>query len=194
MPYLLLDGTSGTFATAPYRSEYNEANVVDLRVEIDYNAYTTGQTLIARWSGVSLASPWHFILSNATPITRFRDASATQHQIVGSNFTLSAGTRTQLRTTIDIPSAECKFWQRATGTALTVDSGWSQVGATAALTATEIQQPTETPIMVGAFNSNGSQLPATGKVYRAVVKKSALSGGTLIFDADFEDTTTWTFA
>lgn len=192
MPHLLLDGTPGSYALAPYRSEYNEPSILDIRVELDLDSYATGQALIGRWSGVSTASPWQFVLSATIPITRFRDAANTQHQIVGSAFTLSAGTRTQLRTTIDIPAAECKFWQRATGTALPVDTGWSQVGTTTVLTAANIQQFPGTPIQVGALSDGGTTLPAAGKFYRAVVKKGA--GGTLIFDPNFEDTTTWTFA
>lgn len=194
MAYLSLPGTSGSFASAPYRSEYNEANILDSRVEVDLDSFAGA--LMTRWSGVAASSVFQFYLSGKTPIAQVRQDLSVEDTVVNdAAFTMTTGTRTQLRVTFDVPSAQVKFYQRATGTALTDDSGWTQVGSTGTLPdVTSIAQPTETAINVGASNASGNSLMSTGKFYRAVLKKGAVSGGTLVLDANFEDTTTWTFA
>lgn len=194
MPHLSLPGTAGSYLLAPYRAEYNEPSILDVRVEIDYDAYAGSQALINRWSGVSGTSVFQFYLTDNYGILQVRQNSSVTDQVVTDvPFTLIPGTATQLRARCDVPASQVLFYQRAVGTALPVDTGWTQTGSPRALpTVTSIAQPTQTGIQLGATSQGGTALMAAGKVFRAVVKKSA--AGTPILDADPSDPTTWIFA
>lgn len=197
MAYLSVSGTN-SWAEAAHNAAYNEASILDVRAEIDFDAYTGAiQSIVSRRVGSAAQSQFQFFLGASAELSmRIYDAAGPTETTLsnsGTGVTATPGTPIQVRVVVDCGSNTCDYYTRATGTALTSDSGWSQLGTQkTAGGAAALNQPSSCPIEIGA--TVDGQLEATGKFYRVVIKKGATSGGTLVFDADFSDTTTWTFA
>lgn len=190
MAYMLLPGASGDYARLPDAAVLDESGVLDVRAEVDLDAYSGGitQHLITRWTAGS-DRLWQFYLVDKRGTFTFRNSVGTfDTPQADADFTVTSGTPVQFRCVVDAPNQTATYYQRAIGTALTDDSGWTQVGSVIATTNTDIR----TGSAVAAFGAsdNGTVGRATGKYFRGVVKKGA--GGTLIVDADPSDPNTWT--
>lgn len=196
MPHLSLPGTAGSFAHAAYRSEYNDATELDVRIDMNYDKLENA-SFLSRWT-ITYQRAFAFQTILALPSTSlmfytYSPAFVTEQFICTASLASAGiyqGERWQLRAHVDLTPSELKFYYRAAGTDLESDTGWTQLGATMTPTAAALYEPITTGLQIGAEYEDGTAQISTGKVYRALLKTSA---GT-VFDADFEDPATWVYA
>jgi hypothetical protein len=190
--HLLLDGSANTDAVTADLAAHDISGDIDVRVRgsaDDWTPVTDFLNPLSRWSGA--LNSWYLALrSNGRLIFQWKDSGAITRNATSSVATgISDGEVGWIRATLDVDNGaggcDVTFYTSADGET----PSWSQLGTvqTQAFT-TDILTGTG-GIYVGSRFNGGWW---AGKVLRAQV----LNGidGTLVFDADFSDPTTWVFS
>lgn len=110
------------------------------------------------------------------------------------NITPTNGVAYWLRFTLDVDNgaadADCDFYWSSTDTNDPDAVVWTQIGATVNAGSTLSIFSGNAEVVMGGFNG-GAANPFIGKFYRAQIYDGI--AGTLVFDADPSDPTTWTY-
>jgi len=187
--YLYLPGIATNYASTPDAAALDIVGDLDLRVKVALDDWTPSATtsLIAKWEADATRS-WHLRLttSGTLQFRWYNSAGAVSGTILSTVATgVADGATKWVRATFDVDNGasgnDVKFFLSDDG--LT----WTQLGATVTTAGvTDIRNGTAA-LWVGA-DDTGAINPARGKFFRAQVLNGI--GGTLVFDANFENSIT----
>lgn len=193
MAHLLLSGTTGDYALGADNAAYDTAGSIDVRADIEPDAVNVTQYVVSRFNGVD--NLWRLFLANTSLAGRYISAGGSTENVT-VNTLITAGNRWQVRWVIDFGASEFRGYYRANSAgsiALSSDTGWTASSSNPdAIAITDLKQGAD-PIAVGATGATGAS-PFAGKMYRVQMYHGTSASGTLVFDADFSDPTTWTFS
>jgi hypothetical protein len=190
--HLLLDGSTNTDADAPYIAAYDITGDLDVRVRCSADDWTPATDFlnpISRWGGAVNVFQLQLRSTGALRVD-LRDAAAaayTAQSTASVGFT--DGQVGWIRFTLDVDNGasgyDVKFYTSPDGDTPT----WTQLGATVTGAGVKTLETGSALMTVGSRTNGGWW---AGKIYRAQVYDGI--DGTLVFDADFSDPTTWKFS
>jgi hypothetical protein len=183
---LVLSGLSANYASTPDSAALSITGDIDIQCKVAMTDWTPSavQGLVFKY-GLAGTRSYRFQVDTAGTLTLTwsTDGTAinTRTSTVATGF--ADGVERWVRVTLDVDNGasghDVAFWTSTDGVT------WSQLGTTVTTAGTTSIFDSSALLAVGA-DSNGNT-PATGTVYRAIVKNGI--GGTTVFDADFSTQT-----
>lgn len=184
--YLLLDGSSGCYASTPDSTANSITGDIDLRADVALDDWTpTGDaTMVAKHTSTGNQRSYLLRVTSGGNLQLYRNPDGTAPSAVFVNSTVSTGfadgSRHWVRATLDVDDGAgnnvVKFYTSPDGVT------WTQLGATVTTAGVASIFNSTSIIQVGAFDTTGSLW--AGKVYRAQI----LNGidGTLAVDFNLD--------
>jgi hypothetical protein len=180
-PALVLDGTSGTYASTPDSAAVSITGDIDVRAELALADWTPtgGCSFVSKGSGPGLRG-WYLNLTAGGLLNWEWSADGTT--TISKNSTATTGVTDLsgkwVRVTHDVDNGaagnDVKFYLSDDGVS------WTQLGTTVTTAATTSHFDSAQPVQIGTYASGTSLI---GNVYRAQIYNGI--AGTLAFDADF---------
>jgi len=182
--YLDLPGTAANYASTPDAAALDITGDIDIRARIAADDYTPGsaETLLAKWDTAGDERSYLLRITTSGELILSWSTDGTAGNVVNETssvaLTTTNGEITWVRATLDVSTGNVNLYTSDDG------ENWTALGAVQSSGATSVYSGSAV-LAVGAY-SNGTTSPFSGKIYRAQVYDGI--GGTLAFDADFQDT------
>lgn len=155
--YLSLPGLDGHRADTPFHASFGFVGDIDMRAKVALPMGTD-----AAFGGHSFGGtngPRGFYISAAnTLFVAYREASGSNRFIAGPTVSFGPFTVHELRATRTALDGAIRFYEF-------VGAAWTQIGNTAGSPASDMQAPTNAPLLVGGSLSLGVQFPFEGRIY-----------------------------
>lgn len=186
-PGLLLDGTSGDYASTPDDASLDITGDIDLRSEASLDDWSVVQNLVAKYETTGDNRSYRLLTSSQLLRLEWSpDGTIASRLDAESTETVPAepGERLAVRATLDVDDG-AGGWIVTFYTAPSIDGPWTQLGAAVDNSGggtTSIFAGTAT-LNVGAALNDGSSNPAAGVIHAAEVRDGI--DGTEVADPDF---------
>jgi hypothetical protein len=181
--YLYLPGITLNYASAPDSAALDITGDIDLRVKVAMDDWTPGstQTLLSKYSTGQQSYSFNMGSANLLVFVWTTDGSTVLSRTSTVAPTIADGATLWVRATLDVDNGaaghDVIFYTSPDGVT------WTQLGSTVTTAGTTSIFSGTATLNVGA-NTNGVNVPARGKFFRAQVLNGI--GGTVAFDANFE--------
>ena len=186
--YLYLSGVIGTESpTLADSAALDITGDLDLRAEVALKNWVPGSPGTYFMSKRNTTHAYSFGMNAANQL-QANWYTATVASFVSSTAlpTVAQGGRLQVRYTLDVDNGasghDVTFYTRAPGTALTIDTGWTQLGDVVTTAGVTSIDSTDDPFTIGDYRPIGG-VPVTGRVYYIMVKDGI--NGTVALYVDF---------
>jgi len=179
--FVSLDGTND-FIETPDAAALRVTGDLDLRADLAMDDWTPVSTLfvISKDDLTQRAYDFDVQTSGSLRLLWFSGGSV-KLGVSTVAPTVTNGDRLQIRATLDVDNGasghDVKFYTRASGTDLTDDTGWTQLGSTVTTAGTTSIDAATARMTLGAFG-NPAQAFVAGDLYDAVIKDGI--DGTLV--------------
>jgi hypothetical protein len=184
---LVLDGAVGNYASVPDAAALDILGDIDLRIDCAANNWTAGAFQMLVYKNVSpYTTGYGLRIKNSGGIIQLVWGNGSAEVVKESTAapTVSNYGRLQLRATLDVDDGAgnnvVTFYTRASGTSLSVDTGWTQLGNAVTTAGTTSIGNSSAVLRVG--DREGGLLFA-GRVYQTVIKDGI--AGTTALNIDF---------
>ena len=189
--YVYLPGAIGNYLSVPDAASLDIAGDLDLRVDVALTSYANGslQQFLSKVNTEGALDGAYQLRMGGTGILNMvwytsTPASVSVNSTVALSSVAAAGSRVQVRATVDVDNGasgnDVRFWYRTDGL-ITSNTGWTQLGATLTTAGVSNIQNSASIVEIGS-RAIGLVNPTAGIFYRAMILNGI--GGSTVLDVD----------
>jgi len=169
-----LPGLAGAYYTSPSMPALQITDNIELVARHQGNWATGSGTLVGKWASGAA----DYVLYYTGGKFWYHDSNVYAAGIASATFALTDGTTYWVKVTHNTTTGAVSFYYAAD--AEFEPTSWTLITTTGA--SVGIRTISATQLSIGAYSASGVSVPATGRIYRVIIRNSA---NAVVFDADF---------